>query len=390
RWDLDARGYSRTWRDHRVPILPVLILPPLLLSIFPSFAVGGAQSRFTTLANHLGSDWSHTIIAMDGVTAARERLDSNVTATFPVVENRKGDLTGNLRRFRSLIRTLAPATLLTHNFGSIEWALASRFTSVRHVHVEDGFGPEERSKQLQRRVWLRRLALRNRPTILPSQTLLEIASATWRLNPAFLHYIPNGIDLTRFSTQGQPFEWPPEKSRNGPIVGTVAALRPEKNIGRLIHAFHVVTAQTPARLLIVGDGPQRTELIQLAEDLALSDRIHFAGHVPKPDTLITSMDIFAMSSDTEQMPISLLEAMAAGCPVASTDVGDIAQMLPAAGRAFVTPCDHNALGQALLRLVRSHELRKTLGQACQLRAMEKFDQSQMFAKWSSMLKTGQT
>ncbi len=330
------------------------------------------------------------IVAMDGVTAARERLDSNITATFPIIENRKGDLTGNLRRFRGLIRALMPTTLLTHNFGSIEWALASRFSSVRHVHVEDGFGPEERNKQLRRRVWLRRLALRNHPTILPSQTLLEIASATWRLNPAFLHYIPNGIDLTRFSSKGQRFEWPLEKSKDGPIIGTVAALRPEKNIERLIHAFHHVTAQTPARLLIVGDGAQRLELIQLAENLALSDRIHFAGHVPKPDTLIKAMDIFAMSSDTEQMPISLLEAMAAGCPIASTDVGDIAQMLPATGRAFVTPCDHDALGQALLRLVYSPELRTALGHACQLRAMEKFDQNQMFAKWSSMLETGQT
>ena len=327
---------------------------------------------------------------MDGVTAARERLNSNVTATFPVVKNRKGDLTGNLRRFNDFIRTVGPTTLLTHNFGSIEWALASRLSSVRHIHVEDGFGPEERSKQLQRRVWLRRLALRNRPTILPSQTLLEIASVIWRLNPAFLHYIPNGIDLRRFSTQGRPCEWPREKTKDGPIIGTVAALRPEKNVGRLIHAFHVVAAQTPARLLIVGDGPQRTELIQLAKDLALFDRIHFAGHVAKPDTLIMSMDIFAMSSDTEQMPISLLEAMAAGCPVASTDVGDIAQMLPATARAFVTPCDHNALGKALLGLVRSPELRKTLGQACQLRAVEKFDQSQMFTSWSSMLETGQT
>lgn len=366
-----------------------MTLAPLLLSIFPSFAIGGAQSRFTTLANHLGSDWIHAIVAMDGVTTARERFDSNISVTFPMVENRKGDLTGNLRRFRGLVRQLMPTTLLTHNFGSIEWALASRFSSVRHIHVEDGFGPEERDKQLRRRVWLRRLALRNRPVILPSQTLLKIASGTWRLNPAYLKYIPNGIDLTRFSAQSQPFEWPVEKSKDGPVIGTVAALRPEKNIARLIHAFQVVTARTPARLLVVGDGPQRKELVQLAEDLALSDRIHFTGHVAKPDTLIKSMDVFAMSSDTEQMPISLLEAMAAGCPVASTDVGDIAQMLPPAELEFVTPCNHSALGQALLCLVQSPELRTRLGHACQLRARENFDQSEMFAKWSSMLETGQ-
>ena len=357
---------------------------PLLLSVFPTFAVGGAQSRFTTLANHLGSTWRHAIIAMDGVTVARERLSPGLDVTFPQVEIRKGDLLGNLKRFRHVIRALAPKTMLTHNFGSIEWAIANRLSLVPQVHVEDGFGPEEREVQLPRRVWLRRIFLRQRPIVLPSQNLMRIACQIWRMNQSHLHYVPNGIDLARFSASAPTSAWPGE----GPIIGTVAGLRPEKNVARLIRAFHRAASQAPARLVIVGDGPQRRELEMLVETLGLMDRVRFAGHVPQPDPLLKMFDIFAMSSDTEQMPISLLEAMATGLPTAATDVGDIASMLPDAGRAFVTPCDDIALAAALTTLIREPALRARLGQASKTKAAESFDQSEMLHRWSSLLETG--
>ena len=361
---------------------------PLLLSIFPSFDVGGAQSRFATLANHFGSEWRHAIVSMNGVTSARERLNSDVEVVFPEFDSRKGDLVGNLARFRSVIDSLAPTTMLTHNFGSIEWALAGRFGSFRHVHVEDGFGPEERTTQLRRRVWLRRVALRGRSIVLPSKTLLDIATRRWRFKPDRLHYIPNGIDVARFATSGTSLDWPSDNGSSGPIIGTVAALRPEKNVGRLIRAFSIVAAKIEARLLIIGDGPQRSELEALTRDLGLLERVRFAGHVATPDDLIKAFDIFAISSDTEQMPISLLEAMAAGKPTAATDVGDISQMLPPNGRAFVVPCDDSKLAEALLTLVGSPALRQELGRAAQLKSIAEFDQAEMFRKWSAILQNG--
>lgn len=356
-------------------------MPKLLLTVFPTFAVGGAQARFTTLANHLGAEWRHVIVAMDGVTTARERLSPGLDVTFPPLTVRKGDLLGNVRRFRAMMRSLSPTTLLTHNFGSIEWAMASQGLPVRPIHVEDGFGPEERTQQLPRRVWLRRLFLRNRPVVLPSLTLMQVARQTWRLPPRCLHYVPNGVDLERFSRPLPRHEWAGE----GPVIGTIAALRPEKNIERLVRAFARVAAQRPARLVLIGDGPQRAELEGLAGELGLGDRVIFAGHTAEPDLLLKSLDIFAMSSDTEQMPISLLEAMAAGRPVAATAVGDIATMLPDVGRRFVTPCDASALAQALLELVGDPALRRQLGDANQAKARQEFGLTDMLARWSSLL-----
>ncbi len=357
---------------------------PLLLSVFPTFAVGGAQSRFVTLANHFGPSWRHAVVAMDGVTTARERLDPALDVSFPAFDIRKGDTIGNVRRFRAALIALRPATMLTHNFGSIEWAMANRIAVARHVHVEDGFGSEERDGQLPRRVWLRRAFLRGRTVALPSQTLMRIARETWRLDPARLHYVPNGIDLARFAGE-RASAWPGDGPGDGPVVGTVAALRPEKNIGRLIRSFVVASEGRPARLLIVGDGAERAGLERLAGELGVSGRVRFAGHVAEPSALIRGMDVFAMSSDTEQMPMSLLEAMAAGLPVAATAVGDIAAMLPAVQRDYVTERTDAALAGALSGLIEDGARRAALGAANRARAEAAFDQAQMFVRWAALL-----
>src|SRR6266568_3505337 len=87
---------GRGWSDSSVR-------KPLVLQVFPTFAVGGAQARFAAIANRFANDWRFAIVAMDGVTSCRERLDPAVEASFPSVAIRKGDTLGTLRRIRVLI-----------------------------------------------------------------------------------------------------------------------------------------------------------------------------------------------------------------------------------------------------------------------------------------------
>ena len=231
---------------------------PLLLHVFPSFAVGGAQQRMAAIANRFGRRWRHAVIALDGNTEARARLAPELDVRFPQIALRKDDTLRSVMRCRDALRALAPAVLVTHNWGTIEWAIANRFGCVPHVHIEDGFGPEERARQLPRRVLTRRLVLRRATVVLPSRTLLRIATDVWRLPQRRLRYIPNGIDLARFApavAEAAP-PWP----RDLPVIGTVAALRPEKNLVRLLDAFALLRATHPARLVIVGDGTLRAAL----------------------------------------------------------------------------------------------------------------------------------
>jgi len=325
---------------------------------------------------------------MDGVTSCRERLDPGLDIRFHAVGIDKGNPLRTVRRLRAELAALAPDLLLTHNWGAIEWGLANRFPRrlVRHIHVEDGFGPEERERQLRRRVIARRVALAGSTVVLPSQVLTAKARDVWRLDPTCLRYIPNGVDLCRF---GAPRAGPPPWSlpqpigpEAPPVVGTVAALRAEKNLGRLLRALAAVPG---LRLAIVGDGPERAALLALASSLGLGDRVAFAGHCADPTTAYGHMDIFALSSDTEQMPLSVLEAMAAGLPVAATDVGDVAVMLAAANRAYVVPREDAALAAALARLGAAPALRRTLGEANRRKATADYDQCQMLAAWSDLL-----
>jgi glycosyltransferase involved in cell wall biosynthesis len=351
--------------------------PPLLLHALSSFAVGGAQVRLAAIANRYPSAWRHAIVAMDGNLECRERLSPDVDASFPEVGIRKGDTLGNVRRFRRLLREMRPHALITGNWGAIEWAIANAWPVVRHIHTEDGFGPDEHDRQLPRRVLTRRIVLRRATVVLPSRTLWRIATGTWRLDPARLRYIPNGIDLARFAPAAMP-------ARAEPVIGCVAALRAEKNLARLLRAFRLVTEAMPARLVIVGDGPERGALEALANTLGLGARVTFTGHVTEPQLLYAGFDIFALTSDTEQMPMTVLEAMAASLPVAATDVGDIKQMLAAENRDFLTPLDDAALAGALVSLLRQPALRRAVGAANRARAERDYDQETMFRAWRAL------
>ena len=350
---------------------------PLLLHIFATFATGGAQVRFVTIANRLGGAFRHAIVAMDGHYEARALLDPALDIRFPEIGVVKGDTLGNLRRFRAALRDLRPDMLVTSNWGSIEWALARIGTGVPHLHMEDGFGPEERTRQLPRRVLARRLLLRRSTVVVPSVLLERLARVVWRLPSARLRRIPNGVDLSRFATARVPHDGPV-------VIGTVAALRAEKNIARLIRALARLPAAAPARLVIVGDGPERAALEALAATEGVGGRVEFAGYRVDPAPLYAGFDIFALSSDTEQMPLSVLEAMASGLPVAATDVGDVAAMLDEANGPYVVALEDGALADALAALVARSDLRAALGAANRARFEANFTEADMVAAWRDL------
>ncbi len=352
---------------------------PLLLHVFPSFVVGGAQMRLVALANHFGARYRHAIIAMDGEAACRARLAPGLDVTFPENPLRKGATLANLRRIRALLGGIRPDLLVTSNWGTIEWAMANALVGVPHLHMEDGFGPEERARQIPRRVWLRRLFLRRATVMLPSETLYRIAAERWRLPRRRLRYVPNGVDLARFAPG--PRGMPPWEAHGAPVVGTVAALRAEKNLSRLIAACAALPAPIPL-LVIVGDGPARAALE--AEAARRGVRAHFTGAVAEPAALYRFFDIFALSSDTEQMPLSILEAMASGLAVAATDVGDVRTMLAPENAPYVVPLAADALAGAIARLLAEPAARTAIGAANRARAEQVFDQQAMFSAYDDL------
>jgi glycosyltransferase involved in cell wall biosynthesis len=274
--------------------------------------------------------------------------------------------------------------MVTSNWGTIEWSMANIGGLVRHIHTEDGFGPEERDAQIARRVWARWAFLRRSQIVVPSRILHRLATETWALPPRRVTYIPNGVDCAAFAPPS------PHADDTGPlgrplVIGTVAALRAEKNLTRLLWACRPMILEGRARLVIVGDGPERSKLEMLADDMNLRGLVQFAGHADAPEGAYAGFDIFALSSDTEQMPLTVIEAMAAGLPIAATDVGDVAEMVGRANRPFVTGRDQDALAGTIRTLMADRELRCRLGATNREKAVRLYDQSTMFAGYSQLL-----
>ena len=220
------------------------------------------------------------------------------------------------------------------------------FARLPHIHHEAGFGKEETERQLTRRILLRRVALREaRQIVVPSRTLERIALDVWQFQKHRVAYVPNGIDDERFVTARRPAR----RSDRGSsiVIGSLAPLRPEKNISRLLSAFAFAHERAPVRLMIAGDGADRTKLEAQARELGVAHAVQFLGAVDRPESVLSEVDIVALSSDTEQMPNSVLEAMAAALPVVSPDVGDIREMLAPENAPFVVARnDGTALGRA--------------------------------------------
>lgn len=327
-----------------------------LLHAFSSFEFGGAQSRFVQLANACGPRYRHLIVSMDGQMQAAERLQADVDWQPLVVDSRRGGALANRPAFRAVLAQHRPDLLLTYNWGAIEWVAANLPRLVAHVHVEDGFGPAEAQAQLPRRQWFRRAVLNagTSQVVVPSRSLAECARSWW-VPAQRLRYIANGVPLPA-AVAARP-AWTPQRADGSVrplVVATVAGLRAEKNLQRLLRGFAAACGalpELPLRLVVIGDGPQRAELQALATALGVAAVVEFTGYLKQPLARLAEADLFALSSDTEQQPISLLEAMSLGLPVLATRVGDVAHMLPPAVAARVLCAADDAAFAAMLQSV---------------------------------------
>ena len=357
-----------------------------IFHVFATFAVGGPQARFATLANALGKRYRHSILAMDGNYAAADRLGVDVEYKLRTdIAPEKRRTLKNIFAFRRLLSDERPDLLVTSNWGSMEWAMANRPSLVPQIHMEDGFGPEEAAAPLARRAWFRRLALGGKHVAVASRALEAIAREKWRIPQQRLRFIANGVDAARFDRAPDPsFVAKMGDPGDSPLIGTVAGLRPEKNLPRLVDAFAAINAKIPARLAIVGDGPERGAIEARAGSLGVAARVFLPGYVADPAAILGAFDLFMMSSDTEQAPVSLLEAMASRLAVVATDVGDIAQMVAAENRSCIVPCSASALAEAGLALLSEDGLRKRLGAANRIRCAEAYSEAAMIERWRAL------
>ena len=364
--------------------------PLRILQLHGTFDLGGKEARLVRLMNHWGDKATHDLLVGDRqATAARAGLDPALRVRFldgPRLHGPPG-----YGKFVALARLMADYDLvLSFNWGAMDGVMAHLlFGRLKNlpplIHHEDGFNEDEAVTRKASRNQYRRLALGGAyALVVPSGQLARIATREWHQKPERVHQIPNGIDVAAYAGPRDPTVIPGLVPDGRLIVGTLAGLRPVKNLQRLVRA--VAPLRDRLRLVIVGEGESRAAIRAEADALGLDGNdLLMPGFLPDPARYVGAFDIFALSSDSEQLPISLVEAMAAGLPVVCTDVGDIAEMVSTRNRALVVNVGKTgAFRAALARLAGDAALRTALGEANRQRARQCFDESLMFQLYARL------
>ena len=363
---------------------------PRILHCHSTFAAGGKELRCVQLMNAFGPALRHSVVsAMPDEMAAREHIKRGIKVDFP---KNFPSMSGfpSPGRLVALAKAMKPYDLvLTYNWGAMDMVMAHTVFAQNMglpplIHHEDGFNEDETDGLKTRRNWYRRIALgRSSGLVVPSRQLERIALDVWQQPRGRVMRFPNGIDTQAFARRPDPNGLRVRKREGEFWVGTLAGFRKVKQLDQLVRAFSVLPENW--QLVLLGEGPEREAIGEVAETLDISHRVHLPGAVADPARVIGLFDIFALSSASEQFPISVVEAMAAGLPVAAPTVGDISEIVAEVNREFLTkPGDIGGLGAAIERLASDPALRQLVGDANQHRARSQFDQSSMIENYRKL------
>jgi glycosyltransferase involved in cell wall biosynthesis len=287
------------------------------------------------------------------------------------------------------VRRFRPDIVHTHTakagmLGRLAAVLAGKprpiIVHTYHGHVLEGyFGPLSNTayRGLERR--LGRV----------SDRLIGVSSATVddlvRLGVAprsKFEVIPIGLDLDPFlaadAGAGAGFRKEMGAGPDDVLLTFVGRLVPIKRVDLLVRAVaHARALGAPVRLAIVGDGPLRPELERLTRDLALADRVRFAGYRGDMVAVAAASDVAVLSSDNEGTPVSLIEAAAAGTPAAALAVGGVPDVVTPDTGVLAAPGNAQELGEAIRSLAHEAEERRRMGERARRHVGERFSVSRL-------------
>jgi sugar transferase (PEP-CTERM/EpsH1 system associated) len=283
-----------------------------------------------------------------------------------------------------LFRRERPDVVHTHAWGTlIEGLFAARMARVPVVvHGEHGtlqLRPHQR--WLQRRGWSaanRVLAVSSR---LADRITLETGFPRERIS-----VIRNGVDLSRFGAiERSSARAALGLTSDAQVVATVGRLVPVKDHMTLIEAMALIRRDLNVTLVIAGDGPLRESLAARAAERGIDDRVRFLGHRPDVESVLRAADVFVLSSESEGLSNTILEAMASGLPVVATRVGGADEMvLDGETGVLLPPRSPRELADALESVLNNPARSTAMGAAGRARIEAEFGLQGMLQRYEAM------
>lgn len=289
-----------------------------------------------------------------------------------------------IRRLGKMLAEQQPAIVQTFLFhANVVGTLAAvrrrpRPRIVNGIRVAD---PSRRRQRLER--WLSRRAER---IVCVSQSVAEFCSAQARLPRQKLVVVPNGIDIDQYpaSSAADPAQFGVPTNRQ--VILFVGRLHAQKGLDWMLRVAPTFLNKLPSHdLLLVGDGPERMKLQDLAASIGINDRVHFAGWRPDVPEILAASALLVLPSRWEGMPNVVLEAMATGLPVVSTRAAGVQELLgPLSDGQTVDVGDTGGFAELVIRLAENPAKSKEIGQGNRLRASEDFSLGAMVGAYERL------
>ncbi len=199
-----------------------------------------------------------------------------------------------------------------------------------------------------------------------------------------IRVLPNFIDPERFAPgrthlKRELFASPTEK-----IVTHVSNFRPVKRIPDVVQTFAIIAAKLPARLLLIGEGPELARAIELAEKLGVSNRVVSLGQQEATEDLLSLSDLFLLPSEYESFGLAALEAMSCAVPVIATGAGGLLEVVEDGVTGYLCPPgDVDALARRGIEILSDPDGGKRLGGAGRERAIRLFDKASIVMRYEA-------
>jgi sugar transferase (PEP-CTERM/EpsH1 system associated) len=348
----------------------------------PELSLGGMEQGVVTLLNGLRPEQVAGSVCSfgAGIDSITERLHRRVPVH--VLGRRSGNDPMLVWRLIRLLRREKPDIVHSHTWGTLcEGYLATRLARVRHfVHGEHGtLELRPRNLPIQRWVWGRADRVLSVSSKLADRMAEEVGFPHSRIQ-----VVRNGADLTKFgiiarTVARQSLEIPDTQF----VIGTVGRLVPVKDQDTLLAALvYLRNAGVRCLALIAGEGPLRLGLETRARTLNLGSVLRFLGNRDDVDRVLAMLDVFVLTSVSEGLPNTILEAMASGLPVVSTNVGGVDELVENGKTGIlVPPKNPEMLAAAVSTLARDPELRGRMGAEGQRKARAGFGLRRMLDEY---------
>ncbi len=338
-----------------------------VLFLSHAYMVGGAEEMVLNLVRHLPERFEPAVVCIHEAGPIGEEI-ARTGVPFKVLGLKPGLLRPfDVLRLRDVLIECEPA--IVHTF-LLTGSLYGRFAAMM-AHVPVVIGTEVNIYQNKKPVhallekWLMR---RTDAVVASAASVREFYIDQVKADPAKVEVIYNAVDWSQLQTTMSRDEFRSSVGvpQDVPVAGIIARLTAQKAHQVLFDAIAHDPGLARLHLLVVGDGELRGALAASAATLRIQDRVHFLGARRDLGNILASVDLFAMPSYWEGLPLSMVLAMGAGLPVVASRVAGIPEVVTdGVSGLLVTPGDTADLAAALNRLVHDDTLRVRLGQeAC--------------------------